>query len=482
MKKIIICIIVLGIIASGVAGLLFNIHPLISTVFLIFGTLTGVIAYLLNEAQLKENQEDSRIIAKMLSAKRLGNPYSLEYFSNMCTEPQLKNPEHIKKGYTLDPDDEGAVSLYCMYRALELSFDEWQWKSNNLDFKKQIRDLKGLIEEKMHLFQKNFFLYAALGIVLDMEGKHEAAREAFKKEGTLCEGSYWRISMATSFLKENRYDDALKELEIAKSEGLNHINSHFGKVYQEKGEYAKAEQCFRDALTYDLNPAGVMRADGWKAEVLNGISFNLYYQGKYIRGICARMRMGAYLLGKKAFARGMIEICEALLKLTIRMLFLISKMLLPIYEKFPASQIFARRFPPNRFEYVLGTRLLIEEKNHKAASSFLKKALEMATKLQWDLDIAEISLHLGTCYLVQNVFISETEALFLQSLQAFTKCRDIEGMAKAHGMLSEFHRVNSNPDKQHEHYAKSLEYFRQMGLSNEEIEQQVIEIESDAYH
>lgn len=481
LRKITNFIVLLGILSTGIAGLFFNVFPVLSSTLLIFGIAVGIIVNVRTEAQLSNNEQHDKIVAKMMSMQGLGNPYTKEYFYNMYNIPKAKNPEQIKKAFEIDPNDADTVSLYCTHKALELSFCEWQGKNNEARFKKELSSLKRLINKKMALFPENPFLSSALGIVLDINEEHYLAREAFKKAGVLGGDPFWRISVCTSFLKEGLYDEALEELEKAKNGGMNHINIHFGKVFQAKGDYKESEKYYRKALKHDSRAKGVMRTTAWKAQVLTGISFNLYFQGAFIHSLLLRIKLGLYLLCKMAFMRGIVEILEALVKIIIRMVFLISKLLIPLYTKFPPSQVIARRLPPDSFEDLIGTHLLVEEKHFKAAGNLLKKALEINKKLNWPLPIAINSLHLGTCYLAQNVFVKKTENLFLESLRIFNELDDIEGTAKAHSMLSEFYRINNNKVKQKEHENKSLKCFHGIGLNEEDIrkEYHIIEIEED---
>jgi hypothetical protein len=48
-------------------------------------------------------------------------------------------------------------------------------------------------------------------------------------------------------------------------------------------------------------------------------------------------------------------------------------------------------------------------------------------------------------------------------------------------MLSEYYRINNNFDKQKGRHAKSLKYFHEMGLSDEDIEKEFVIIESKEY-
>lgn len=479
LKKISQLAVILGIISTGIAGLFFNVLPIFSTILIIFGILTGIFLYFKTESSLIKYEQHNKIVAKMMSSQGFGNPYAQEYFYNMFNLPQAKDPEQIKNAFEIDPNDESAVSLYCVNRALELSFVEWQGKIWQHSFKKDIDEFKKLLKEKMAIFPYNSYLFSAQGIIYDIEGQHELARQAFKKWGLKESHPFWRVAVATSYLKEGLYDDALKELEKANQEGLENINYHFGKVYQEKGDYKKAEKCFRDALKYDSHKKGVIRSLGWKAQALDGISFNLYFQGKYIQSCLWRIKSGIYLLLKKAFKRGLIEILDAVLKITIRLIFLFSKLLMPIYERFPSSRIISRKLPPDRFEYILGNQLLTEKQHYKAASHFLRKSLDINQKLENPFYIAINSLHLGICYLVQGVFLSETESLLKKSLVLFEELGDKQGIAKTHWMLSEYYKINNNISAQKLHQEESQKCFKEMGLTDKEIEVDQIIVDTD---
>lgn len=475
-KNIFTIVCVLGISCTGVAGLFLNIFPIISSILIILGIIVTIIVYLQTEKKLESNKHSKKIIARMMSMQGLGSVYANEYFTQMFNDPKAKDPELIEKAFEVTPDDEGTISLYCVHKALELSFKEWQGLKKDGNFKKELQALKSFIEDKIIRFPRNDCLYSAQGIILDIEGEYNLARQAFKKSGTLTDTPFWRISVSTSFIKEGLYDDALEELKHAKAEGMKNINIHFGKVYQEKGDYKLSEKHFRDAIKYDSSPKGIMRTGGWKTQALEGISYSLYSQGKFIRSSLIRLRLGFYLFIKKCFIRGSIEIAEAVAKLSICIVLRISKILIPIYAKFPCSQIIARKFPPDRFEYLIGNQLL-EKQHYKAASDLLKKVVEIQKKLNNPRMVIESSLNLGNCYLAQGVFLSEAERLYKESLRFSEELNYDLGKAMAHGMLREFYKLKKDNIKQREHETKHFEYLKKVNPEDIKRETSVIKIE-----
>lgn len=475
MKKISTIIVALGISCAGMAGLLFDVFPIFSLILTMTGIVATIIIYLRTENKLDANEHSNKVIAMMMSKHGLGSLYANEYFSQMLNEPKAKNPELIKKAFEITPNDESAVSLYCTHKALELSFKEWQGFKNDVGFKKELCALKKLVNDKIIIYPQNHSFCMALGIILDIEGDHKLAREAFRKAGTLGKGPFWRISVSVSFIKEGLYDDALEELKHAEAEGKKNINIHFGRVYQEKGDYRRSEEYFRKAIKYDSFQKGVMRTAGWKAQAIEGISYGLYCQGKFIRSSLIRVRLGFYLLMNKSFMRGIVEIVNAILKLLIGIAMRISKTLIPLYVKFPSLQIIARKFPPDRIEYLIGNKLL-EEQHYNAASVLLKKAFEIQRRLNNKRKIIEISLNLGNCYLSQKAFLSEAESLYKESLRLSEELNSDLGRAMAHGMLSSLYKLNDN-SKYKEHEAKHFEYLKK--IDSEEIKKRMNPIEID---
>lgn len=114
--------------------------------------------------------------------------------------------------------------------------------------------------------------FRAKGVLLDAENRCEEARECFSVASDLNPGPHWRLLRSTSFGIENRFDEALAEIELAIAEGAEGplTDFYYGRCLASVGEFSRAIALFskvkqRWGLFYEL--AVTMQEayyDSWK--------------------------------------------------------------------------------------------------------------------------------------------------------------------------------------------------------------------------
>ena len=129
-----------------------------------------------------------------------------------------------------------------MTLALVLSFRSWVLNGPpGSNFREAVAEAKGYAEMGHELAPQSHILLGTLGILCDLEGNHERARELFRRAGEVI-GLYWRLQASTSWGMEGKYSRALAEIEAAVEEGAAGwlVASYRGRGLSSLGRYDEA--------------------------------------------------------------------------------------------------------------------------------------------------------------------------------------------------------------------------------------------------
>jgi tetratricopeptide (TPR) repeat protein len=241
---------------------------------LITGTVGTLWSYFKSENAFESLQSLVDIQAGFLSANKFGNIYLEKLKKDLEVKGRTINyHELINKALQIDPDNPDVICFYSQQLALWLSHCQ---RFKFLPETYIISESNRLVELVKKALKKNpnyFALREVLGVLYDIKGLHNDARDQFYKISKYRKDPYWLFLVATSWLMEHHYEKALECMEAAISKGAIGwiVNYNYGGALQQNGKYLEAYKYLKKAF----------RLRGLRAEVVDELVKNLTMRCKY---------------------------------------------------------------------------------------------------------------------------------------------------------------------------------------------------------
>jgi tetratricopeptide (TPR) repeat protein len=262
------------IVLSGIGSLPLDCPKWISIVLLTTGTIGTVWSYFRSENAYESLQSLVDIQAEFLSANKSGNTYLEKLKKDLEVKGRTINyHEFIKKALQIDPDNPDVIHFYSQQSALWLSHCQRFEFLPEIYIISESNRLVALVKKTLKKNPKYFALREVLGILYDIKGLHDDARDQFYKISKYRKDPYWLFLVATSWIMENRSDKALECMETAISKGAIGwiVNYNYGGALQKNGKYLEAYKYLKKAFRFrDL-----------RAEVVDELVNNLTMRCKY---------------------------------------------------------------------------------------------------------------------------------------------------------------------------------------------------------
>jgi len=378
MNKMLQIISVIIIIVSGIGGILTGTYPIIGTCLVLIGIAWQVFSHVSTERKSQTLEQLIEVQNKLLAQSNLGNPYT------EIVKKEFKEKGHFKEAINdVNPFDREAMEYYVIIMALTFSFKDWV---NNIDYGPQNKDwlfVYHVAERGHNKYPKTHVFLDAMGILLDIAGKHKDARKMFRKSSKLRADPFWHVLMSTSYGMSKRPDLAFNEIESAKDKGLNGwiIEYNYAAIQSDLGNYDRALDHVRKAYE-----------SGGTIPQIREIELKcLFANGKLIASGYSRVKLAWQLLllnPKKSF----LLLFGAFGHLVIMIIIFFSKKIWPLTSHIPLiRRIQLKYFSPLEPEFTVGCSLV--EKMH------FKKAIELFNQCR-KVNPRDVSvlMNLGLCY------------------------------------------------------------------------------------
>jgi len=235
-KNLPIIIIILLTILGGLGSIIAKVNLTVGIILIVTGIFVAVYRIIASEivnSALNKQLEAQNIL---LASKGVGNVYQ-EIFESEMKRKKRSPSGAIKlliKAYKLEPDKIEVIEELSSHLALQLSFSQWvtDCEPSRMEARADWRFAKDIAEEGLKKKPNSHLLMDALGILNDVKGDHELAREWFLKSSKVRSDPYWRLLMSTSWGLSGRDDKALEEEEQVINQGERSwfLNLHFGNT------------------------------------------------------------------------------------------------------------------------------------------------------------------------------------------------------------------------------------------------------------
>lgn len=384
MKKLLSILAPIIIIVSGVGGLLTETYAVLGTCLVILGIGWSVLDQIKND---KRGQFIDQIIDaqnKLMAQSGIGSAYS-EIVKSSFREKGFSSSALplLKKALEIAPDDMVAAEYYVRIMALNFSMRRWVKGESYGPQNREWRDLFRLSEKG---YKKNPDKYAfldSMGMLLDIAGQHEAARDMFRKSGERRRDPYWHVHLCTSYGMSGQPDLALKELQEAVLGGASgwYVEYHWAAIRRDLGNYDEAIAHVRKAIQL-----------GGRTPILRSIEEEcLYACGRLVASALSKVKLAWALLLLNT-KRSVRLVVAAHVHLVLMSLFLISRKIWPITSHLPILNRFQRwLLSPIQPEFTIGRELIRKRHFEKAIELFMKCRKIMP------LDV-DILMNLAACY------------------------------------------------------------------------------------
>jgi Flp pilus assembly protein TadD len=319
-------------------------------------------------SEMRNRQMDSLIDAQalLLANKGLGNLYT-EAGKVELNRGGTKAIEHFQKALKINPNDKEALASLSAILALELSNQNWLSRSKGKKYQEMLSIAKVYATKGKQIAQHDPVFYDILGIIYDVEGKHDQARSEFRKSGALRTDPYWHLLMATSWGMSKQNGNELAEVREAIKKGAKYwlVDFCYGRALNSTGDYEQAVVELKKAL----------QSRKWHPQVLRQLADAYYFQGRF--GEAAKYAALCGLALVRWFpASSFRHFGLCLHHFGLHLVTRFSKRVWPISRHVPIINRLHMRFcNPAQPEETLGF-MLIRQGHYKFAEKHLRKACE----------------------------------------------------------------------------------------------------------
>jgi tetratricopeptide (TPR) repeat protein len=373
---------------GALGGIIAGVPLPINIVFIIIGIFGSLYSLSRSNAKEKEIDDILEVQATLLSNAGLGNIYVKAFEAELRKTGSCKKASKIlTKALEINPNDKDAMLYLSTVNALNLSFQQWVGDKKSARYEQIFSNTKMLAEKGIGLFPKEHRFHDVLGIILDIEGKHDEARKEFLRSSKFRTDPYWRKLLSTSWLMSEKSDKAVNEIEKAINEGADPkiIDLYYGRALCANGDYKKGERYLLSAL----------KSRGWRPELLSHLEVCYSMQAKLFRSLKYGALKGFVILITGRL-RGFFLLVKSLLALHIPLFCALSKAIWPIFRKAPRFWRFMFFLPrPEQPEFSISTEL-IRRGHYNAAENLLRKVCEIRS------DKGDYFSNLAVCLALQG--------------------------------------------------------------------------------
>lgn len=233
-----------GIILGVVGGLIFNRYPVLGGLVAAVGGVTALYSWWTSEAKVKEHENYMEAQTILLAKGGLGNAIT-ESVQNELRKGGLAKSvaARLRKALELTPDDVETLELLSVGLALVLNYQNFvQGKIEWPGLRDAIVEARSYAERGHELAPQSFLLLSSLGILCDLEGNHDQARDHFRRAGDAGAGPTWRLYAGASYGMEGKYPQGLAEIEKAVEEGVVgwFVDFYHGRALNNVGRFDEA--------------------------------------------------------------------------------------------------------------------------------------------------------------------------------------------------------------------------------------------------
>ena len=267
-------IIYISIIVGGLSGIVSGFTPLINIVLVIIGICGSLYSLAKSNAETRDMKFTLDAQAELLAKQGIGNTYTNAFKNELFQTGSCKTAvPKIKKALELTPNDKETMRWFARTVAISLSSRQWIGGQKHNNLAKDLAFNKQYIARAIKLFPDEYEFHESMGMLLDIEGNHEGAREEFACSGKLRNDPFWHLPMATSWLMSGEANKAVEEMKKVVNLGYKNyaVDFYYGRSLHAAGNYEEAEQY--------LESARAMRK--WRPELLHILMVNYFYQAKF---------------------------------------------------------------------------------------------------------------------------------------------------------------------------------------------------------
>jgi len=356
------------LILGGLAGLVSNASLFITIPLVAIGVLGSLYELARSNANEREADYILEAQAKLFASAGIGNIYTARFKTELYKTGSCKNASEIlTKALEINPNDKDAISMLSMTYALNLSFHKWVGDKENNRFKETFSYAKKLAERGTILFPNESIFHETLGVLLDVEEKHQEARKEFFHSGKLRADPFWRLSLSTSWLMSGKPEEAVEEVKKAIDEGAKAwiVDFYYGRALRDMGDYEKAEVYLLSAF----------KTRGWHPELLDELMQYYFFQTKLFKSAKFSAAKGLLFLSGGRF-KGLVFLAIALGIFSKAIHCTLSKYLWPFFRRIPWLCKIHFLLTPEEPEFTISATL-IKDGHYKAAENLLRKVCEI---------------------------------------------------------------------------------------------------------
>ncbi|MBU1274208.1 MAG: tetratricopeptide repeat protein [Proteobacteria bacterium] len=314
---------IMGTIA-GVAGwFLLSFSFVAGILLIIFGVITSVISILGTYVQDKQIQGIKFTQAVLFHKAGMGNIFKIQLDHEITRKGASNNViKLLELALIVDPEDVDVMEELSAALALYISY--CHFLNNKLSDKQlqEIRRVKQLCIAAKKRNPNSSMFYATVGMIWDIEDKHEEARKWFRKLGKLKADPYWRLYISTSWLLSGNYKEALIEMELAIKEGTKGgmVDFYYARSLEACGQYEKSLLFYESAIKIEVNNdqlysnyASALHMTG------NFLAASTYFMSLAFRMIFFRSKKSIYFFIRAVhlfFLGGLLNTSRAVWKIT----------------------------------------------------------------------------------------------------------------------------------------------------------------------
>ncbi|HLX73039.1 MAG TPA: tetratricopeptide repeat protein [Verrucomicrobiae bacterium] len=362
-------VVVLAIVLGGVGGIISGEWPKTGIVMVIIGMIGALWDHFSSDQREKEVNDFFDAQALLLANKGIGNVYTesgkLELRKRGRTASAVKQ---FQKALQVDPNDKEALFSLGTAFALECAMKQWVGEHRRPDFQDKLSKAKSYAERGMRLAPDDHRFHDLLGIIHDVEGNHDRARNEFRRSGRLRSDPFWHLLMATSWGMSGHHREGLAEVRRAIAEGAQNwiVDLYYGRALCYVGDYGEAVAHLRK----------VLQQRKWQPQVLAHLSDAYFFQGNLGKAAGYRARRGLALL-KAGRIRGIVDEGIAALFFGFHIALSLSKRLWRFSRHIPLwRNVQMKILSPAQPETSLGYKL-IKAGHFELAEMHLRKACEI---------------------------------------------------------------------------------------------------------
>lgn len=359
-----------GIILGVVGGLIFNWYTVLGGLLILVGGVTALYSWWASEAKAEEHENFMEAHTILLARSGLGNALTESVQNEIRRGGSAKeDAARLRKALELTPDDVETLELLSAVLALKLNYQNFvRGKAEWPGLRDAIAEARSYAERGHELAPQSFLLLSSLGILCDLEGDHEQARDYFRRAGDAGAGPTWRLYSGVSYGMEGKYPQGLAEIEKAAEEGVEgwFFNMYRGRALNNVGR-------FDEAFDYLYRSYGVR---GKVPELLKQLALAAMNSGRTLTAAKydwlmeltlarrhGRKRLGALLLSTR--------------HLIMAVLLTLSKNLWPYTRWVPILNHLQVRFLPPDYPEAFFVLRLASEGKYDAALLLARRALHL---------------------------------------------------------------------------------------------------------